>query len=158
MSVLSYSSQPLSHSTIPHNHNLDLNFNTHFPLRGSKTMESCGFISSSHLPGLSGTPLHDSYFKTKAERSNRSSIIAILKSAYAHTITTYSLPRHIRGPYPKIIVRSISFDCSSRVRPSHLSSLERHYENSGLVSLNSSGSGKTSGSRQTVNTLCNTLV
>src|SRR5271170_8212424 len=64
-------------------HTLDLNFNTHFPLRGSKTMESCGFISSSHLPGLSGTPLHDSYFKIKAERSNRNSIIAILKLAYA---------------------------------------------------------------------------
>ena len=101
---------------------LVLNFNTHFPLRGVRTIESYGFISSSHSPSLSGTPLHDSYFKINAEIANLISIITILNQFKLFPTSPYSLPKHTRGPYPNTMVQSSNFNWSSRLRPIHLSS------------------------------------
>jgi len=125
------------------------NFMTHFPFRGVKTIESYGFISSSQFPGLSGMPLHVSYFKTKEAIASLISIIAILSQLDFKS--AYSFPRQMRGPYPNTIVLSNNFDCSSRLRSNHLT-LEGGLRDD-LSGLKASGSGKIVGSLQTGNTL-----
>jgi hypothetical protein len=83
---------------------LGFNSTTHLPFHGRMDIVSKGLISSSQFPGLSGTPLQV-YFKIIEDINIRSSINAILKLVWTSVkMGCYSLPRHTRGPYEKIIL------------------------------------------------------